>query len=152
MKIKSLFSIFAFLHLAFLNESISQDVQNYLKYDFEKFANIKADGYEILMGDLYKEIKYPNNARENKIEDKVKVLIIHHAEIGIEIFTNSKYLILNSNTKTAVENIIKSRIKEIDNENYLTELWVNYDLEPWEDVEEQFNHIYVKAYKSHIRH
>ena len=131
--------------LLFGNEIQSQNSGYYYMYKFEEFAIAKTTGYLELMRELYTKLKYPSELREKEIEGLAKFYIISHGDGKVEIIPGEHSNLLHESVLSQLNSIDCLQLR--NNEKFITQFMVNFDLEPFEKNEQQKNTIYVMQYK-----
>jgi hypothetical protein len=127
-KMKTIF--IQFLIILFSSNLGAQKNGCYNYYSFGEFLKFNTENPIKFRKTFYKIIRYPAKAREKEIECTVKILFINHSEFDQEIlFLGCKNEILIKEVKKVFEltnsvHLVKSNIK------YITEFFVDFDLEP----------------------
>lgn len=144
-----------FLIFFSMGNVLGQDRNYYYEYNFEKFANLKLDGYNKVLQIFYRGLKYPAKCREEQIEEEIEILIFHDGSGTCELFFNSE----SKHLKKSIDKIIGSYFQNMfieSKEKSFTRLTVKYDLDPFEISEGRKDLIIINAYPiklaDHIRY
>jgi len=123
--------------LLFLGISLNLSSQkngcyNYLT--FEEFIKFNTDVPVKYLQNIYKTIKYPATARENKQEDVLRVQLINHSQDNLEIIVSgSLHASLIEEVYKSVDRVNKLVLNPSDSK-YIAEFYIEFDLEPFNEV------------------
>ncbi len=125
-------------------EVFSQPTGYYYKYTFEDFVRSKPANEEAYVKTIYRTAKYPRADREQGIEGVIRVIIISHGPDNIEIIVPTQIGTLHEAAIHAIEEA-NSKFPLNSNEKFMTELFIKYDMEPWEKHSQSTDTIVVLA-------
>ncbi len=130
MKSKFIWQILILVGLIFLlTNLVAQNSDCYEKLDFKSFLAEKVENDTSLIRKLYKNIKYPIEAKKYETQGIVEVIILNNSEISTEVIQlNSKDIFpdVSKQIYSALNQVKIDRKKP-----FITRFYVNFDLDPF---------------------